>query len=183
MAIRPNVTELNPLGALLAASGQGDRRAFQQVYQLSSPRLYGIALRMLRQREQAEEVLQEAFVAIWRKASHYQPERGEPLAWMASIVRNRAIDRLRAEKRAPNTVATLDDIPEARLAEDLSGLGDDGLAGCLEQLKADQRGAIILAYYHGLTHEELAAHFDAPLGTVKSWVRRGLIRLKDCLDQ
>jgi len=183
MTIRPNVTELNPLGALLAASGRGDRRAFQQVYQLSSAKLFGIALRMLRQREAAEEVLQESFVAIWRRASQYQPERGQPMTWMASIVRNRAIDRMRAEKRTPNAAATLEDIPEARLAYDLSGLGDEGLAGCLEQLKADQRGAIILAYYHGLTHEELAAHVDAPLGTVKSWVRRGLIRLKDCLDQ
>ena len=107
----------------------------------------------------------------------------EPLAWMASIVRNRAIDRLRAEQRAPTAVATLEDIPESRLAEDVSvGLDDDGLAGCLAQLRADQRRAIVLAYYYGLTHEELAAHFDAPLGTVKSWVRRGLIKLKDCLD-
>jgi len=188
VAVQPDVHELNPLEELLAATARGDRRAFRQVYQLSGRWLFGIALRTVGRRELAEEVVQEAFVSIWRKAGQYRPERGEPLAWMTRIVRNRAIDRLRAERRTPREAASLDEIPEAWLADGaaeaaVAGHDERALHGCLGKLKNDQRKSIVLAYYYGLTHEELAARLDAPLGTVKSWVRRGLLQLKDCLEQ
>ena len=179
------IGKVDPLPKLLAATARGDRKAFRQLYQVSSPRLFAIALRLLCRRDLAEDVLQDAYVAIWRKAGQYHPDRGEPLAWMCRIVRNRAIDRLRAE--APRReLASLEDVSESAAAEErFAATGPDrlgaSLRGCLDKLKVDQRRSIILAYYYGMTHDELAAHLDVPLGTVKSWIRRGLMQLKDQL--
>ena len=173
---------------LLFTTGQGDRRAFARLYTLSAPTLFAVAVRLLRQRELAEEVVQEAYVSIWRKAGQYQLGRGQPMAWMIAVVRNRAIDRLRKQTREPDVAANLDDLAEFLPSEDrgpaapTSALGAS-LRECLGRLKVTQQKAILLAYYHGLTHEELATRLDAPLGTVKSTVRRGLFQLKECLDQ
>ena len=179
------IGKVDPLPRLLTATARGDRQAFRQLYQLSSPRLFAVALRLLCRRDLAEDVLQDAYVAIWRKAGQYCPERGEPLAWMSRIVRNRAIDRLRADAPRRET-ATLDEVPESALAD--PGFGATcpdrigaSLRACLDKLKVDQRRSIILAYYYGMTHDELAAHMNVPLGTVKSWIRRGLLQLKDQL--
>ena len=182
------VTDIDPLGELLLATGRGDRRAFARVYQLSASRLLPIAIRILRRRESAEEILQEAFVLIWRKAAQYRPDRGKPITWMATIVRHRAIDRLRAEAREPRDVAEWNEVTEAAESRSLAEPEVPAhiaatLSTCLERLNEGQRKAILLAYYHGMTHEELAARLDTPLGTVKSWVRRGLLQLRDCLDQ
>lgn len=181
------VAELDPLQDLLAATARGDRAAFKRAYQLSSPRLYPIALRLLARRDAADEVLQEAYVLIWRKAALYRPEKGRPMAWMATIVRNCAIDRLRSEAREPRGTETWDEAAEAKADPLVSQMAvaeqvDPGLRKCLEKLQENQRRAILLAYYHGLTHEELSAQMKVPLGTVKSWVRRGLLQLRDCLD-
>ena len=181
------VAEIDPLQDLLAATARGDRAAFQRAYQLSSSRLYPIALRLLSRRDAADEVLQEAYVLIWRKATLYRPEKGRPLAWMAAIVRNCAIDRLRSEARQPRTTETWDEAAEAKADPSVMAMPeadriDPGLQRCLEQLQESQRHAILLAYYHGMTHEELSAQLAVPLGTVKSWVRRGLLQLRDCLD-
>ncbi len=188
VATETNVAELETLADLLFAAGQGDRRAFARLYTLSAPTLFAVAMRLLRRRELAEEVVQEAYVSIWRKAGQYQLGRGQPMAWMVAVVRNRAIDRLRKQSREPDVAANLDDLAEFLPGEDrgpaspTSALGAS-LRECLGRLKASQQKAILLAYYHGLTHEELAARLDAPLGTVKSTVRRGLLQLKECLDQ
>ena len=181
------VAELDPLQDLLAATARGDRAAFKRAYQLSSPRLYPIALRLLSRRDAADEVLQEAYVLIWRKASLYRPEKGRPMAWMAAIVRNCAIDRLRSEARQPRSMETWDEVAEAKADPSVTQMPlpdqiDHGLRKCLGQLQEKPRHAILLAYYHGMTHEELSERLDAPLGTVKSWVRRGLLQLRDCLD-
>ena len=182
-----NVSELDPLEELLIAAGRGDRESFARLYNLSASRLLPIALRILRQREPAEEVLQEAYLTIWNKASQYSRDRGKPLAWMGTIVRHRAIDQLRRQNREPRSAVSLDDVYESGLAEQLSEAPFDqvdvGLRGCLEQLQAKQQKAIVLAFYYGHTHEELASSLDTPLGMVKSWVRRGLLQLKECLDQ
>lgn len=182
------VAELDPLEELLVASGQGDRQAFARLYNLSASRLLAISIRILHQREPAEEVLQEAFITIWKKASQYSPERGRPLSWMGTIVRHRAIDQLRSQNREPRSKASLDDVIDGNLGSDIATETpfdqiDEGLRGCLEKLNAKQQKAIVLAYYYGHTHEELASTLDTPLGTVKSWVRRGLLQLKECLDQ
>ncbi len=184
----PDVAQVDPLTELLVQTGQGDRLAFGQVYQLSASRLFPIALRLLRQREAAEEVLQEGFVLIWRKAAQYQPDRGAPLAWMARIVRNCAIDHLRAKNREPRCVSAWDDEGSngqdpALVGDSLSDLPDESLRSCLTKLQENQRKSILLAYFYGMTHEELAARLDSPLGTVKSWVRRGLLQLRDCLER
>lgn len=177
-----------PLEALLEASGSGDRQAFAEAYRIAAPRLFAVALRMLRRRDLAEDVLQESFISIWRKAGQYRPERGRPLAWMASIVRNRAIDRLRSDKRKSAALAESRDdaavvanpgLAEPSIPEHLAA----SLRGCLERLQINYQRSILLAYYYGLTHEELTQRLGAPLGTVKSWVRRGLLQIKDCLDK
>ena len=172
-----NVAEVDPLGPLLAAAG-GDRRAFQRLYQISSPRLFAIAVRILRRRDLAEEALQDAFVAIWQRAGQYQAARGAPMAWMGTVVRNRAIDLLR---RGGQEVTGLEPDRHARAEPALSDLAEN-VRNCLATLQESQRRAILLAYYYGMTHQELADRLDAPLGTVKSWVRRGLLQIKDCLQ-
>jgi len=188
VATTPTVSELDPLADLLSAAGGGDRRAFARLYKLSSPILFAVAMRMLRRREAAEEVVQEAYVAIWRKAGQYRLDRGQPMSWMIAIVRNRAIDRLRKRGREPDATANIDDLAnvlpsgDGRPA-DTALAATSALRECMGQLKVTQQQAIYLAYYHGLTHEELAVRLDAPLGTVKSAVRRGLMQLRECLER
>ncbi len=188
MAEAAGVVDQDSLGDLLLATGRGDRQAFARVYRLSASSLFAVALRTLRQRDLAEEVLQDAYLGIWKKARQFDPDRGQAMAWMITIVRHRAIDRLRSQNRAPQAAATLDDIAE------LESHSEDGrstfgsaaglaLRYCLEKLKDKQQEAIRLAYYYGPTHEELADRLGTPLGTVKSWVRRGLLQLKECLDR
>lgn len=174
------------LGTLLVDAASGSRSAFRDVYQATAPQLFGIALRILRRRDAAEEVLQEAYVSIWQHAGDYRRERGSPIAWMGTIVRNRALDRIRRER---GTVA-LDDVPGHEDWHDPDPQPDEAtaasqearrLAACLDALDEKLRRAIVLAYREGLTHEEIARRLPAPLGTVKTWIRRGLMQLKDCL--
>jgi RNA polymerase sigma-70 factor (ECF subfamily) len=168
----------------LAATARGDRTAFAELYRLASPSLMAVALRVLGRRDAAEDVLQEAFLAIWDKAGLYRAERGAPLTWMAMVVRHRAIDRVRQERRRGEEVfASPDetaDVPS--LTEAADGPMRDVVA-CLGRLAPEPRRAIWLALQHGYTHEEVAAHMKRPLGTVKSWIRRGMMDLKECLDE
>lgn len=175
-----------PLHQLIAATAAGDRAAFSRLYEATSTHLFAVALRMVRRRDWAEDVLQEAYVNLWNHAGTYQAERGEPLAWLTSIVRYRALDRLRRSREN----ASLDAVPDYENRPDpgpgpldwaLHSDSARALSACLDRLGQQQRQAILLVYYDGLTHEELADHFDIPLGTAKSWVRRGLQRVKECL--
>lgn len=172
----------DPLIGLLSRTAQGDRAAFKQIYDLASAQLFGVALSLLRRRDQAEDLLQDAFLAIWQKAPQYAPERGAPMAWMAMIVRHRAIDRLRLAKRRPqetdiDTAGAQDwDAENAHAA----AAGHD-VSKALATLPENHRTAVTLAFVEGLTHEELALRLKAPLGTVKSWVRRGLLAMKESL--
>lgn len=174
------------LDDLVRAVGQGDRTAFDRLYDISAPHLFPIALRIVRRRDKAEEVLQDAFVNIWRRAADWSRERGSARTWMSSIVRHRAIDSIRREGRLVqlDEEAHGESRDEAPDAFDVASAGEDArrLASCLDGLDAQPRQAIRLAYWRGLSHEELAAEMDAPIGTVKSWIRRGLRRLKACLD-
>ncbi len=177
-----------PLTDLLIAAGRGDRGAFARLYDASAPTLFAVSLRTLRRRDLAEDVVQEAFLTIWRKARQYRPDRGHPLAWMVAIVRNRAIDRLRTERRAGGPpVAYEENTGTAPVAEpgeaSIPGEVAQTIRTCIELLQINYRNSILFAYYYGLTHEELAARLKAPLGTVKTWVRRGLNQLKGCLEQ
>jgi len=174
------------LARLLALAARGDRDAFAALYRETGPKLFGVSLRIVRERHLAEEILQESFVAIWRRAGDYEPARGTPLTWMAAIVRNRSLDLAR---RGGREVPDEEGLHTAGLADETASPGADlerrtaahGIAECLGELEADQRQSIALAFFHGLTHTELAAHLRRPLGTVKTHIRRGLARLRDCL--
>lgn len=175
------------LAELLAQAALKNQRAFADLYRLTSPKLYGVALRILRRRDWAEEVLQECYVSIWNHAGNYAVQKSAPLTWMTSIVRNRSLDWLRRPRQEATgeeydiaAEAWQDDSPgpmERLLASNEAA----ALARCLQQLEGKQRQSIMLAFFHGLSHSELAGHMQQPLGTVKTWVRRGLERLKGCL--
>ena len=176
------------LEELLAATAQGDRQAFGRLYQLTSGRLFALALQILKRRELAEDVLQEAYLTVWSKAAQQHAGRASAFAWMATIVRHRAIDRLRARVNNPEPVADVNLVSDAVVAEvaderEILAALSASVRQCLERLNENRRGAILLAFYYGMTHEEIAERLDTPLGTTKSWVRRGLLQLKGCLEQ
>lgn len=180
-------TEVEQLVPLLHAAAGGDRAAFERVYRATAPRAFGIALRLLRRRDMAEEAVQEAYVEIWRKAASFDPARGPAPAWIAGIVRYRAIDLLRRLQRrnvlegGETQVEIADPGP---LASDLViAIETAGrLAGCLNTLRSEQEQAIRLAYFDGLTYEQVSDRLGAPIGTTKSRIRRGLLHLRRCLD-
>jgi RNA polymerase sigma-70 factor, ECF subfamily len=173
--------------ALLQACGRGDRGALRQLYALAAPQLFGLALRILRSRELAEDAVQDSFVIVWRHAYSFDPGRGAAMAWLASIVRNQCFDLLRRRRRE----SPLDDRlmqgweDPAPNPADLTALSRDAerLRRCLDELEESPRQSLLLAYYEGMTFEQVATRLGAPLGTVKSWIRRSLIRLKDCMER
>jgi RNA polymerase sigma-70 factor (ECF subfamily) len=175
------------LPSLLAACARRDRAAFERLYRATSPKLFGVALRILRREDWAEEVLQDCYLRIWDHAQDYRAGLAAPMTWMTSIVRNRCLDWLRRprleviDEDGEWIEAAESDTP-GPLAQLESGAEAGALRRCLEALEAKQRQAIALAYYDGLSHTELASHLREPLGTVKTWVRRGLLRLKSCLE-
>ncbi len=181
---------LNPevLGALLSRCAMGDQRACAQLYRLTSAKLFGVALRILRREDWAEEVLQESFVNIWNHAAAYSVDRSAPLTWMSSIVRNRSLDwvrRPRHEETREDYDLIVENVrDEAADPLDQLARAADAMARarCLQQRDSAQRQSITLAFQQGLSHSELAAHMRQPLGTVKTWIRRGLERLKGCLS-
>jgi RNA polymerase sigma-70 factor (ECF subfamily) len=184
--------EYDQLRALLAAVALGDRTAFRKLYDLSSPKLYAFALRVLRRDELAEEALQEAFVSIWHGAASYQVHLASPPTWMATIVRNKALDVLRrVRSEAEVDAAHFGYDPVDSLADEEAGPQEraglsrdaDALARCMETLAGRQRQAIGMAFLHDLSHSEVAARLSQPIGTVKTWIRRGLDRLRDCLTR
>jgi RNA polymerase sigma-70 factor (ECF subfamily) len=169
----------------LVATGAEDRAAFATLYQLTSAKLFGVCLRICGDRGAAEDVLSEVYLTIWKRAGAFEPGRASPISWLATIARNRAIDWRRSAGR--KVAVTLDQAPDVAddspSAEDqmVQGEADQRLHLCLDQLDGNQSGAIRSAFFGGLTYAELAERDSVPLGTMKSWVRRGLQRLKDCL--
>jgi RNA polymerase sigma-70 factor (ECF subfamily) len=174
------------LQKLIVGIARRDHAAFGELYRRTASQLFAVALRILRQRDHAEDVLQESFVAIWERAPDYDPLRGSVMSWLATIVRHRAIDHVRRIKSRPEGFADGEEAL-AVLAAGTDTRADRGavlgaLGRCLDQLDEQPRRAVVYAYAYGYTHEELAAQFKAPLGTIKSWIRRSLERLKLCLD-
>ncbi len=178
------------LADLLARTALADQAAFAELYRLASPHLFAVALRILRERAAAEEVLQDAFVNVWHHAASYSSARSQPLTWLTSIVRNRCLDLLRKRELDTVSLARDDDDAEFDMPADtptpaeMLVAGADALAvrDCVDQLEGGPKQAIALAFFQGLSHGELAEHLRQPLGTVKSWIRRALERLKRCLD-
>jgi RNA polymerase sigma-70 factor (ECF subfamily) len=180
-----SIADTDQLRQLLAQCSLGDRRAFETLYRSVGPRLHGIALRFMGRQDLAEEVLQESFVRIWKNASRYEAHLSAPLTWMVNITRNQAIDQLRKNRDRPLTdleeQALVDESPSAH--ELLNTAREaNALNRCLESLDGMQRQSITVAYFQGLSCSELAEHLAAPLGSVKSWIRRGMERLRRCLE-
>lgn len=169
----------------LAACAGGDKNALRRIYDQECPRMIGVAQRMLKRRALAEEAVQDSFILIWRHAARFDPQRGSGLTWIYAILRNRSLSILRDERRmetddgpVATEAASEDDDPETVMAK----LSDaEALRGCLDALPAPRRGMVLLAFVQGLSHGEIAGKLGMPLGTVKSWIRRSLIALKECL--
>ncbi|WP_076593307.1 sigma-70 family RNA polymerase sigma factor [Herminiimonas arsenitoxidans] len=185
-------TDTRQLKTWLAATARKDSDAFRSLYDATSSKLFGFALRILVKRELAEEVIQESFVSIWNNAAGYQAGLAAPMTWMTTIVRNKAFDALRRldsaveidadnfDKEVMDALESIDPTPiEALQISDES----KALARCFAKLESMHRQAIALAFYHDLSHSEVATQLALPIGTVKTWVRRGLERLRLCLTK
>lgn len=173
------------LQRLLAACATGDSGAFRVLYRATSATLYGIVRRLVRRDDWAADVIQEGYWRIWRHAGEYNPGRGAAMTWMMSIVRHAAVDRLRAARREAAREAPLEDFSEGiseEISEDSRFEQARDIRTCLDGLDEAPRRAILLAYYYGYSHSELADRLAAPVGTVKSWIRRGMSRLAACLE-
>jgi RNA polymerase sigma factor (sigma-70 family) len=172
--------------SIIARCAMGDRLALKRLFEAEAPRMIGVAERILRRRALAEEAMQDAFVLVWRRASSFDPKLGSGRTWLYTILRNRSLNILRNESR---TELSADDTPFDRPSDEddpetvVMKLGEaTRLRRCLEQLEPARRQAIVLAYANGLSHGELAGKLNMPLGTIKSWIRRGMQTLKECLS-
>jgi RNA polymerase sigma-70 factor (ECF subfamily) len=179
-------TEPHELNQLLLRVGQSDRAAFEELYQRTSPRLLGICSRMLPDRREAEEVLQEAYISVWQRSTSFDSTRANAMTWLVALVRNKAIDRLRQHSAGKvDPAVELEDIADddltpalrAERAQEYRRLED-----CLAELELPQRRSIQEAFFSGLTYNALAEGAKVPLGTMKSWIRRGLLQLRACLE-
>lgn len=185
------------LETLISCAAQGDHACFARIYQRTHTHLFGVAVRILGQGQAAEDVLQEAYVSIWKSAGSYRSEVGgqniQAMTWLIAIVRNKALDAYRARARRRESA-----LPESGEVEQdgiqvASGLAPSAMQlleqasqalhieGCMQTLDGSYRQSLALAYYQGLSHTEVATQMGAPLGSVKAWIRRGLEKLKGCL--
>lgn len=173
------------LARLLKQSARGDREAFAELYQRSSAKLYGVCLRMLRERGEAEDALQNVYMTVWRRADRFDPGRSTVMTWLITLARNQCIDRLRQHREAPLNEATAQNFEDPdrgppALAE--ASEQRQRLEHCLGALAEQQRGAVRAAFFSGATYNQLAERCGVPLATMKSWIRRSLIRLRACLE-
>lgn len=191
--------QANELAGLISRVALGDRASFNTLYQHSSAHLMGVILRIQSNRAQAEDVLQEVYINVWRAAQSFNPSLSQASTWLVSIARHRAIDSLRRKQTEvhtiSSTVAGSDEDADHDLLEHIADPSPTppelleqssrarSLEHCMQDLSAEQKSAIALAYYQGLSHAEVATHMGQPLGTVKSWVRRGMQALKLCLER
>lgn len=188
---RPRINAENDrarLVAVLERVAQGSNAALGELYDRTAAKLFGICLRILGDRGEAEDALQEVYLSVWRRAASFDAARASPISWLATIARNRAVDRLRSAGRpraaAPIEAAAAVADPAASALDGLeAGEERTRLMTCVEELEGRQAGAIRAAFFDGHTYAELARRADVPLPTMKSWVRRGLLRLRECLDR
>ena len=171
----------------LTAAGRGDQRAFDSLYQATSSMLLGVCMRVLNDRGEAEDVLQEVYVTVWRKAMQFDSARARASTWMGTIARNRCIDRLRSQPapalRAPIEVIDFAEDPSpSPAAHAEASMERAQLDDCIEQLEPKRQVLIRTAFFEGATYEELSTRSGSPLGSIKSWIRRGLLQLRACLE-
>jgi len=170
---------------LLAAVAKGDEAAFERLYTATRAKLFGVVLRILRRQDLAEEVIQEVYVKIWNSAGQFNPGVASPITWMASIARNRAIDVVRKKgetsiEEEPSAMEVAADTPDPlarrEMTEELRRLLE-----CVGQLEPERQKLVLLAYYNGWSREQLAAKFEKPVNTVKTWLRRSMLDIRACL--
>ena len=170
---------------LLAAVAKGDRPAFDRLYAATRAKLYGVVLRILRRHDLADEVMQETYLKIWNSAGQFDPALSSPITWMVAIARNRAIDQVRKKTEVsidedPAVLEIAADSPDPlarrEMTEELRRL-----LACMGRLDEERRRLVLFAYYDGWSREQLAAKFDKPVNTVKTWLRRALMEIRECL--
>ncbi|MGO4714685.1 sigma-70 family RNA polymerase sigma factor [Bradyrhizobium sp. 2TAF24] len=170
---------------LLAAVAKGDEAAFERLYAATRAKLYGVVLRILRRQDLAEEVVQEAYVKIWNGAGQFNPGLASPITWMVSIARNRAIDmvRKRSEVSIEEEPAAMDVASDSPDPLERREMTDElrQLLACVGRLEPDRQKLVLLAYYNGWSREQLATKFSAPVNTIKTWLRRSMLEIRECL--
>lgn len=174
------------ISVLLGRVSLKDRKAFSQLYAKTSPKLFAICLRILRDRTEAEEALQEIFVKIWRRADRYAAGQASPVAWLSAIARNHAIDLVRARKPVASDIDEAYDLADSYPDPEKSAMiSADGrrIDACMEQLEEDRARAVRQAYVEGLSYQELAELYSVPLNTMRTWLRRSLLKLRECMGQ
>ena len=177
----------DPLAELMPRIAGGDRGALRQLYDATSAKLFAVCLRILSNRDESEDVLQEVYLTIWRRADRFEASRASVMTWISTIARNRAIDRLRA--RGP--LAYAEPVEELEIADGAVGAdalveaaqSGEALGKCLGELDKRTETVIRTAFFEGVTYEALAQRMGTPLGTVKSWIRRGMLKLRECLER
>ena len=177
--------EREELARLLQQSGRFDQQAFAELYRRTSSKLFGVCLRMLRERGEAEDVLQNAYMTIWRRADSFDPARAGAMTWLITLARNQCIDRLRQHREAPLDDATAQDLVDPTpgpATHSEAGEQRQRLERCMDTLAGQQKTALRAAFFSGATYNELAERNSVPLATMKSWIRRSLIRLRTCLE-
>ncbi|WP_226779224.1 sigma-70 family RNA polymerase sigma factor [Oceaniglobus trochenteri] len=171
---------------MILAMAEGDRAAFLSLYDATSAKLFGICLRVLNDRAEAEDVLQEIFLKIWRNADRYKANGFSPMTWLITVARNGAIDRLRTRKRRGESLDLAEELPDHAPTPEAAAVASserDRVQGCLGELKPERAGAVKGAYLDGQTYQELADRYGVPLNTMRTWLRRSLQSLKECLSR
>lgn len=171
---------------LLGQVAGGNRTSFAELYALTSSRLYALVYGILRSSGEAEDVLQDIYIAIWQRADQFDPGKGTAMTWLMSLARNKSIDRLRQSREVPEDESQwMPVVDEQATPAEATGMSQERqrLDGCIRHLEARQRGIIVEAFYTGASYADLAARLSVPIGTMKSWVRRSLLQLKACLEQ
>ncbi|MEO0378838.1 MAG: sigma-70 family RNA polymerase sigma factor [Pseudomonadota bacterium] len=174
------------LARLITRVALHDRRAFDQLYAKSSGRLFAVAIRIMKDKAEAEDVLQEAFIRIWQKAGSFRPGQAKAISWQITIVRNLAIDKLRARQMPVAPMEMAEDVPDQTPDPETQASNTQTrsqLDHCLKQLEKNRALAVRAAYLEGYTYQELADSFETPLNTIRTWLRRSLLRLRTCLEQ
>ncbi len=190
METEMNITPADQLEQLLARIALKDQAALKQLYDKVGARLNGVAMKILRDEDLSNDVLQETFLQIWHNAGDYRRGESEPMTWMTSLIRYRTLDKLKAETREQKRRDQFEEVQElfgeVHARSPIAGLLkreiDSQLGHCLGTLDVLNKNAILMAYYYGYSREDIAIHVEQPLNTVKSWLKRGLARLAQCLD-
>jgi RNA polymerase sigma-70 factor, ECF subfamily len=177
---------MDDIGAMLSRVALGDRAAFGRLYTATSSKLFSITLRILRDRGDAEEALQEIYVKVWHRAERYAAEQGNAMAWLSAIARNHSIDTIRSRKPVASSIDDAFDIASGDAnPEEIAANASEGkrIDGCMRELESDRAEAVRRAYVEGLSYQELADRYKVPLNTMRTWLRRSLLKLRECLEQ